>query len=317
MKKILFATGLRVAFLCVFVLLGTGCGALRRAQTRSIARAFSGPPESNVFVQDNDPELIRDSLPFALKTYEALLASDPENRDLYLATAEGFVTYANAFIHADAEKEDEVDFRHARYLLERATRLYLRGRNYALNGLTIDYPDFEEKLRQDPQQILPALSSDSVPLLYWAAGGWAGAISTDVSNMGLVAELPIVEAMMRRALELDEDFSDGAIHEFFVTYEGSRSAAMGGSAQRAREHFERVLTLTRGKKASPYVAMASSVAVREQDHKMFQELLHKALAIDPDSVLKWRLANILAQEKAMWLLDHIPDLFLEYEEAEQ
>ena len=153
-------------------------------------------------------------------------------------------------------------------------------------------------------------------LLFWAAAGWAGAIATDVGNMCLVAELPMVEAMMRRALALDEAFDGGAIHEFFITYEGSRSEAMGGSAERALEHFNRVVTLTQGEKAEPYVALASSVAVRRQDNKMFQELLHKALAVDPDAVPQWRLANTLAQEKAQWLLDHGPELFLDYEEAQ-
>jgi len=131
-----------------------------------------------------------------------------------------------------------------------------------------------------------------------------------------VAELPMVEAMMRRALALDEAFDGGAIHEFFIHYEGSRSEAMGGSAQRALAHFNRAVTLTRGEKAEPYVALASSVAVRKQDDKMFQGLLHKALAVDPDAVPRWRLANTLAQEKARWLLDHGPELFLDYEEAQ-
>jgi predicted anti-sigma-YlaC factor YlaD len=171
-------------------------------------------------------------------------------------------------------------------------------------------------LRQDPQRTLQALSAEDVALLFTAAAGWAGAISTDVSNMSLVAELPIVEAMMRRALALDEDFNRGAIHEFFIIYEGSRSEAMGGSAQRALEHFDRVVTLTRGEKASPYVALASSVAVRKQDYKMFKRLLDKALAIDPDAVPEWRLANMLAQEKARWLLDHSAELFLDYEETQ-
>jgi len=121
---------------------------------------------------------------------------------------------------------------------------------------------------------------------------------------------------MRRALALDEAFDGGAIHQFFITYEGSRSEAMGGSAQRALEHFHRVIALTQGQKAEPYVALASSVAVRKQDNKMFQGLLHKALAIDPDAVPQWRLANTLAQEKAHWLLDHGPELFLDYEEAQ-
>ena len=287
---------------------------LRRTAIRNVAGVFSDPPGSNVFVCDNDPELIRDAFPFALKTYEALLASDPKNRDLCLATAEGFVKYANAFVHAEAEKLEELDFQRAQYLRRRATKLYLRGRSYAVAGLTLDYPDFEKKLREDVQQVLRALSQKDVPLLFWAAAGWAGAISTDVNNMSLIAELPMVEAMMRRALELDKDFEDGAIHEFFITYEGSRSEAMGGNTERAWEHFDSVVSLTRGEKASPYVSLASTVAVREQNYKMFEDLLHKALAIDPDAVPEWRLANILAQEKAQWLLDHSAELFLDYEE---
>jgi predicted anti-sigma-YlaC factor YlaD len=298
------------------LLLGSGCGVLRQAVIRNVAGVFSDPPGSNVFVQDNDPELIRDAFPFALKTYESLLASDPKNRDLCLATANGFVKYASAFVHAEAERLEKVDFQRAQYLQQRATRLYLRGRNYALAGLTLDYPDFEQRLREDLQQVLHALSRKDVPLLFWAAAGWAGAISTDVNNMSLVAELPIAEAMMRRALALDEGFEGGAIHEFFITYDGKRSEAMGGSAEHALEHFDRVVSLTRGEKASPYVSLASSVAVRKQDYKMFRKLLHKALAIDPDAVPEWRLANILAQEKAQWLLDHSAELFLDYEETE-
>jgi predicted anti-sigma-YlaC factor YlaD len=314
-RNLIFPTGYGIVFACV-LLAGSGCGALRRAVIRDVAGVFSDPPGSSVFVQDDDPELIRDALPFALKTYESLLASDPENRDLCLTTANAFVKYANAFVHEEAERTKQIDFQRAQYLRRRATKLYLRGRNYAMAGLALDYPAFEKRLREDRQQVLRVLSQKDVPLLFWAAAGWAGAISTDVTNMSLVAELPIVEAMMRRALELDEDFEDGTIHEFFITYEGGRSEAMGGSAERAIEHFDRVVSLTRGQTASPYVSLASSVAVRQQDYKIFKDLLHKALAIDPDAVPEWRLANILAQEKAQWLLDHSAELFLDYEETE-
>ena len=96
---------------------------------------------------------------------------------------------------------------------------------------------------------------------------------------------------------------------------GGRSEAFGGNEERAMAHFDGVVRLTGGQKASPYVLLASSVAVRKQDDKMFRKLLHKALVVDPDGVPKWRLANILAQEKAQWLLDHGPELFLNYEEA--
>jgi predicted anti-sigma-YlaC factor YlaD len=91
---------------------------------------------------------------------------------------------------------------------------------------------------------------------------------------------------------------------------------MGGSTVRALEHFDRAVQLTRGEKASSYVSLASSVAVRKQDYKMFKDLLHKALAIDPNAVPEWRLVNILAQEKAQWLLDHSEELFLNIQETE-
>jgi predicted anti-sigma-YlaC factor YlaD len=305
-----------VALFLLVLLLESGCGTLRGAAIRDVAGLFSDSPGSRVFVEDDDPELIRDALPFVLKTYEALLASEPEDRNLLLATANGFVTYANAFVHAEAERSEEFDYRRAQHLRRRATKLYLRGRNYALAALALDYPDFETKLQKDPQWVLQDLSTKDVPLLFWAAAGWAGAISADLNNMSLVAELPIAEAMMRRALDLDEDFESGAIHEFFITYEGSRSEAMGGSAERACEHFDRAVALTRGKKASPYVSLASSVAVRKQDFKMFKDLLRKALAVDPNAMPEWRLANTLAHEKAQWLLDHSPQLFLDYEETE-
>ena len=314
-RNLRFKTGHGILFACV-LLMGSGCGALRRSAILNLAGVFSDPPGSNVLVQDDDPELIRDALPFALKAYEALLASDPRNRDLFRVTAGGFVNYANAFVHEEAKRIEKLDFQRSQYLRRRATKLYLRGRNYALAGLTIDYPDFENKLWEDLQQVLDTLSQKDLPLLFWAAAGWAGAISASVNNMSLVAELPIAEAMMRRAYELDKDFEGGTIHEFFITYEGSRSKAMGGSSKRAREHFDRVVSLTQGKKASPYVSLASSVAVRKQDYKMFKDLLQKALAIDPDAVPEWRLSNILAQEKAQWLLDHSPELFLDYEEIE-
>jgi predicted anti-sigma-YlaC factor YlaD len=297
-------------------LLESGCGTLRQAALGDIAGIFLGPSGSDVFVEDDDPELIREALPFVLKSYEALLASNPKDRDLLLATAGGFVRYANAFVHAEADRSEGLDFRRARHLRRRATKLYRRGRTYALAGLALDWPDFEEKLRKDPRQVLQELSKRQVPLLFWAAAGWAGAISTDVNNMSLVAELPIVEAMMRRALQLDEDFDRGAIHEFFITYEGGRTDAMGGSAKRALGHFHRAVEITQGKKALPYVLLASSVAVRKQDYKMFKDLLHKALAIDPDAVPELRLVNTLAQEKARWLLDHRADLFVDFEETQ-
>ena len=122
--------------------------------------------------------------------------------------------------------------------------------------------------------------------------------------------MPIVEAMMDRALALDEAFGDGAIHTYLITYEMSRPGGTGDPAARSRQHFERALALTGGQQAGPMVSFAEAVCVQKQDLKQFESLLHQALAINPDAKPEWRLANLVMQRRAKWLLSRTDQLFL-------
>src|SRR5262249_2308361 len=118
-----------------------------------------------------------------------------------------------------------------------------------------------------------------------------------------------------RALELDESFEHGAIHEFFIAFDGSRSEAMGGSPVRARKHFERAVELNHGMKASAFVSLAESVAVGQQNLGEFKRFLEGALAISPDAVPALRLENTIAQRRAAWLLSRTDALFVAQEEV--
>jgi predicted anti-sigma-YlaC factor YlaD len=94
-----------------------------------------------------------------------------------------------------------------------------------------------------------------------------------------------------------------------ITFEGSRSDTMGGSTARARQHFDRALELSEGKRAAPLVALAETVSVRSQDRAEFESLLQRALSIDPDARPEWRLANLIMQRRAKWLLERADLLF--------
>jgi Tfp pilus assembly protein PilF len=50
----------------------------------------------------------------------------------------------------------------------------------------------------------------------------------------------------------------------------------------AAEHFTKAVTCSDGHKASPYLAIAS-LYVQKNDRQKYEELLSKALEIDPDS----------------------------------
>jgi predicted anti-sigma-YlaC factor YlaD len=116
---------------------------------------------------------------------------------------------------------------------------------------------------------------------------------------------------MHRALELDEGFALGAIYDFYIVYEGARPAAAGGSVERARASLVRALQFSEGHRAAPLVSFAETVDVGIQDRAEFEKLLHQALAIDVNALPEQRLANLIAQRRARWLLARMDQLFVE------
>jgi hypothetical protein len=57
------------------------------------------------------------------------------------------------------------------------------------------------------------------------------------------------------------------------------------------------------------------VCVEKQDAKQFEELLSRALAINPDEQPATRLVNLIMQRRAKWLLSRKNDLFLTVEKS--
>ena len=120
-----------------------------------------------------------------------------------------------------------------------------------------------------------------------------------------------MEGLIRRALDLQPDFGEGALHELLIAYDGGRSEAMGGSIERARRDFEEAVRLSGGRRVQPYLTLAETVSVRLQDRREFESLLRRALEIDPGARPEWRLANLIGQRRARWLLARSDLLFAE------
>jgi len=296
----LVVTGLAVFFL-------PGCS-VKSLAVNSIGNSLAESTSS--FATDDDPELVREAVPFGLKTMESLLESSPRHKGLLYAASSGFCQYAYAFLQQDADFVEASDLARATALRERARRLYLRGRDYGLRGLEVDFPGFREAMRRDAPLALAPLKKEHLRLLYWTAASWAAAMALAVNDSTLVADQDLPAAMMRRALALDESFELGSAHDFFISYEAGRRAA-GGSLDEARRHFERAIALAEGRRAWPYVNYAESVAVAQQDKAAFEQILKQALAIDPAREKTQRLSNLIAQQRARWLLARTEELFIE------
>ena len=288
-------------------LLSIGCSPKRLAINK-IGDALANP--GTTYAADDDPELIAQAAPFSLKLIESLLESSPKHEGLLLAAASGFTQYSVAFVQQQADFVEDTNVARATALRLRARKLDLRARDYGLRGLDARHPGFTTRLRQNPRATVRETDRKDVPFLYWTAAAWGAAISVSKDIPELVADQTIIEALIDRALELDETFSAGAIHSFLITYEMARQGATGDPAIRSRQHFDRAVAITKGQLVSPYVSYAEAVSLTKQNKAEFDSLLHKAVAIDVDAKPEWRLENLIFQERARWLLSRVSDLFL-------
>lgn len=274
--------------LCLALLATQACS-VRQYALNTIGDALANGGDT--YASDGDIELVGAATPFGLKTIESLLAEVPEHKGLLLAAARGFTQYAYVYVHVPAESLMERDVAAGYAQLARARALYLRARDYGQRGLREDAED--------------------VALLYWTAVAWAAAVSLSKDDPAMLATLPQVDALVRRAQKLDPDFDHGALHTFLIGYEMSRPDAATGAEARARAHFERAVKLSGGQQAGPYVSLAESVCVDTRARREFEAMLRAALAVDPDARPEWRLANLVMQRRAARLLARADELFPE------
>jgi tetratricopeptide (TPR) repeat protein len=325
-----------VFLLLILLLVLSGCSSIEKAGINMISDVMAGEGSSELFTGDDDPELVKDALPFILKMYEMLVSKNPEDIDLLLATGSTFIMYSNIFIQTPAEMLPDEMFMEQVFMLNRSKKMYQRGTEYILDALDLKHDNFKTNLEEGLiDQILEDLDEEDVPYLYWAASGLMGEFSTDPFDFSLGPNIYKPVSFIYRALELDESYNNGAIHDLLILINSSLPGPMMFKASdegksytalytgqyyealnaetafdKARYHFEKSVEVSGGTSAAPYISLASTVSVNEQDYEEFEKLLNTALEIDPDLFPEMRLAGIIYRDKAQWLLDHKSDYFL-------
>jgi predicted anti-sigma-YlaC factor YlaD len=299
----------RLAAVILIIFASGGCS-IKRIAVNKMADALAGT--GTTFEGDDDPDLVGDALPFALKLMESLLAESPRHTGLLLATASGFTEYSYAFVGQPAERAFLENVEESNLLRGRSRKLYLRARAYGMRALEVRYPGFGLALDNNPAAALSRVRKRDVALLYWTAAAQGLAISASKDDPEMIAQLPMVEAFIRRAMELDEDWNEGALPEFLINIEAARSGVKLSERQsRIDRYYQEALRLSGGRRASLFVSYAENSSIPAQNRGQFRELLERALRIDPDRHPETRLATLLAQRRAHWLMGRTDELFLE------
>jgi len=288
----------------VVVVTMSGCSLISNKATKMVADTLSAGGTS--MTSDNDPELVREAVPFGLKTYESLLESIPKHVPLLRATCSGFTSYAYGYLATDADLVRYTNREAAKAIDERTLKMYMRAHGYCQRALEARFKGSTQALLIDPANALTKARKEDVELLYWSAASWGLAMSLSPDTLAI--DFPAVRAMAERGLALDPGWWNGALHELMITLNGQE--LLGGSQDEARRHFDRAVALQKGLSPGPYISLAMAVSVPRQDRAEFETLMTAALAVDPDANPAERLTTMLLQRRARALLDQIDYLFL-------
>jgi hypothetical protein len=189
-----------------------GCS-FKKTTANMVAGSLSRESSGEVFSGDDDPQLVGDALPFAIKLYESLIASTPNNPKLLLATGRALCMYAYAYIQLPAEQLSYNELAEKNEMLERAKRLYLRGRDNILKAIALRHRAFGEALiHGDLDDTYRGITAKDTTYLYWAGMSWMAAFTADKSDVGLAVDIPKAVALIKKVLDFKDSYGEGAAH---------------------------------------------------------------------------------------------------------
>ena len=300
---------LTILALALAILLLCGCSGLKHYTVNRLGDTLAAGGAG--YGGDDDPELIRQAAPFSLKLMENVLAESPSHGPLLTAAAAGFTQFAYAYVQQDADELEASDLTGARALRRRAVALYRRAQAYGLRALSSRHEDFETLLRTAPDAALAGLDRNDLPALYWSTVPLAATIALSKDDPRTIAQLPLLERLVARLRQLDEDYDHGALHGFLISYAMSRPGERHPEGE-ARRHFAAAIRLGGDERAAPYVTLAETVSVATGNRREFGYLLNRAAAMPPPRTHpEWRLEHELMQRRARWLLSQTDRLFLD------
>jgi tetratricopeptide (TPR) repeat protein len=246
--------------------------------------------------QQPDTKLVREGIPSYLMLMDGMIESVPDNAELLINAAQTYSSFASAFI-------EETDPEYAKLL-------YRKAKYYSLRSLEIrGLKDPAESPFDDFKEGVKGCGQKDVPYLFWAATSWGSWIKLNLDSMEAMAELPRVELMMKKVLELDEGFYYGGPHIFMGIWFASWPKEAGGDLKKAQKHFQRALEMGQGKFLMTYVYYADFYARKAIDKDLFVSTLQKVLDTPVDIAPEVTLLNAVAKKKAEDLLNHKEEIF--------
>lgn len=285
-----FLTKLYVLIVIFTFLTVSGCGQLVSNAKKEFAEDLSA-----TMLEQNDPETVKQAVPAYLILVSSMVKGDPDNVELLISASNLYGAYASVFVE-DRERQKRlstVSFDYAHH----AFCVYKPG---ACKIRELSYYEFEQSLLQ--------FNKEDVHVLFAMGSAWAGWLQAYSADWNAVAELPRIQAIIQRVLELDPNLNNGDAYLYMAVMQSFLPPAMGGKPELAKNNFEQAIKVSNGTNLMAKLLYAEKYARlvfnKELHDKLLKEVINARIENDESTLI-----NSIAQHKAKLLLAQSDEYF--------
>lgn len=243
---------------------------------------------SNAILNEDDPQLVQDGLPAYLLLIDGLIIDNPESEGLLVAGAKLNGAYGSIFA------DDKTRSLHmAKKAFGYAHRAMCERVEEICAAEKTPYRQFKTQLEE--------ISESDVPVAYAYASAWAGVIQANSKDWKAIADIPKVEALLERIIDLVPDYENGRPHLYLGVMRSQIPPSLGGHPEEGKKEFEAAIRLSDGKDMMAKVMYAEYYARLVFNKELHNQLLNEVINGDP-VVPGLTLTNTLAQKRARELL---------------
>jgi len=274
-------------------------GCLPTKQARVAAVAYTTEDVFKAAVKQPDPAIVRRGSPAYLMLVDGLIEAAPNNSDLLTAGCRSYANYASSFM-ADTDPA-------------KAAILYAKAKQYGFRALSAK-GNFQRAASGSLDQfseLLDKYEEQDVPALFCTGSAWAQWISLNLDSVEALADLPMLEATIKRVIELDGSYYYGSPHLLMAVYLAVKPTMLGGDLAKAKGHFDKAFSFGGDKLLSAKVLFAKYYTVRIKDRDLFEKTLQEVIEAPADQVEELTLSNTLAKKEARELLENEDEYFVE------
>ncbi len=254
----------------------------------------------------DQPELVSIYFEKKIKKLEKSdMTSLDQQRDLMRTKVE----YGFGIIMEHADRLIDVDYSSALDKYKKANIIFKDARDSGISILNDRYSNFNDWIRGVVE--LQFTNNDIIDL-YWLAAAYGGTISSSRGDPFELIHLPKVGRILRKCIELDPEWNNGAVYSAMMSFTSTRTDISEDLLRDSVDfYFNKAILYSDSLDAGPFLAYAESIHKTYQERKEFEDKLNYVIDMKSKSRSRYELPNLIAKNRAEWLLSKTDDYFLE------